>query len=104
MSEVKKVFDGVPRLIQIMSDRGVDIGKMPIGQGLELICDAMEEDKASIKELVSENRRLRDTIRPLKETIALADWALRGANMNMKSLEKKMNKALETLSMDLGDE
>ena len=59
--------------------------------------------KERVEELVTENRCLRDKNQELMEAVAMADWHFRGANMNMKALEKKITNALWCLGGEKDD-
>ena len=55
------------------------------------------------EEAAAEITRLRDKNQELMEAVAMADWHFRGANMNMKALEKKITDALWCLGGEKDD-
>jgi regulator of replication initiation timing len=63
----------------------------------------IEKLQARVEELVTEITRLRDKNQELREAVAMADWHFRGANMNMKALEKKITDALWCLGREKDD-
>jgi len=67
------------------------------------MADRIEALESRVEELAAENRRLRDKNQELMEAVAMADWHFRGANMNMKALEKKIADALRCLGGEKDD-
>ena len=61
--------------------KGIDLGKLNRVQLLELLCDAMEENRRLESELAEANRKLDDRRIALEDSESLAEAALRLAGL-----------------------